>query len=66
MSIIVQFNLKTCIKLFLTGAGRWLSFYTVKVGVVVEHEIITLKDIVWNWLYLLCRPLGLYNKISNT
>ena len=49
MSIIVQSPLQTCIKLFLTGSGRWLSCYTVKIGVIIEPEIITHKDIVWNW-----------------
>ena len=52
MSIIVQFPLKTCIKLFLTGSRRWLSCYAVNIGVIREHEIIIHKDILLNWLIM--------------
>ena len=35
-------------KIVSDRSRKVISCYTVKVRVIVEHEIITLKDIVWN------------------
>ena len=53
--------------LFVTAATGWLTWYIVKMGIIIEHEKITPKNCIkltWNPQNI--KPLGLHNLTHNT